>query len=68
MKALTGREMARILERNGWTLVRIRSSHYRYEKAGSAPITVPVHAGQTLKIGLQRALMKAANLTEDDLS
>jgi predicted RNA binding protein YcfA (HicA-like mRNA interferase family) len=67
MNALTGREMARILERKGWTLVRIRSSHHRYEKAGHAPVTVPVHAGQTLKIGLQRAIMKAAGLTENDL-
>lgn len=67
MKALTGREMVRILERRGWTLVRIRSSHNRYEKAGHAPITVPVHAGKTLKIGLQRAIMKTAGLTDDDL-
>jgi predicted RNA binding protein YcfA (HicA-like mRNA interferase family) len=56
MKAVTRREMARILERKGWTLVRIRSSHHRYEQASHAPITVPVHAGQTLKIGLQRAI------------
>lgn len=67
MKAVTGREMARILERNGWTLVGIRSSHYRYEKAGYAPIAVPVHAGQSLKTALQRRIMKAAALTEDDL-
>jgi predicted RNA binding protein YcfA (HicA-like mRNA interferase family) len=67
MKALTGRDMARVLERHGWTLVRTRGSHQRYEKAGYDPISVPVHAGQTLKIGMQRAIMKKAGLTDGDL-
>lgn len=67
MKALTGRDMARVLERNGWVLTRTRGSHRRYEKPGHDPISVPVHAGQTLKIGLQHAIMKKAGLTEADL-
>lgn len=67
MKALSGREMERILERNGWTLVRVRGSHHRYEKQGQDSITLPVHAGKTLGTGLQRAILKAAGLTEADL-
>jgi predicted RNA binding protein YcfA (HicA-like mRNA interferase family) len=67
VKALTGKEMARILERHGWTLVRVRGSHHRYERPGNRPITVPVHAGQTLPTGLQRAILRDAGLTEDDL-
>jgi predicted RNA binding protein YcfA (HicA-like mRNA interferase family) len=67
MKAVSGKEMCRILERNGWQLARIRGSHHRYEKQGHDPITVPVHGNETLKTGLQRSIMKHAGLTDDDL-
>ena len=67
MKAVSGREMCRALERKGWVLVRTRGSHRRYERTGSPPITVPVHGNETLKTGLQHAIMRAAGLTESDL-
>ena len=66
MKAISGKEMCSVLRRHGWTHVRTRGSHHTFEKAGQS-ITVPVHANKTLKIGIQRAIMKAAALTEDDL-
>lgn len=67
MKAVSGKEMCRILERHGWRHVRTRGSHHRYEKPGHHPITVPVHGNETLKAGLQRAIMKDAGLTDADL-
>ena len=67
MKAVSGKEMCRILERNGWGCTRIRSSHHRYEKASHAPVIVPVHGNKTLKTGTQHEIMKNAGLTEDDL-
>jgi predicted RNA binding protein YcfA (HicA-like mRNA interferase family) len=35
MKAMSGREFARIVERRGWDLLRINGSHHIYGKAGS---------------------------------
>jgi predicted RNA binding protein YcfA (HicA-like mRNA interferase family) len=67
MKAISGKEMCRILKRHGWKHVRTHGSHRRFEMAGRDPITVPVHGNRTLKAGLQRAIMKAAGLTADDL-
>ncbi len=67
MKAVSGKEMCRALERAGWVLARIKGSHHRYEKDGFAPVTVPVHANRTLKTGLQRYLMRTSGLTEADL-
>lgn len=67
MKAVSGRELCRALERNGWVLVRTRDSHRRYERPGSPPLTVPVHGNATLKAKPQHVLMKAAGLTEADL-
>jgi predicted RNA binding protein YcfA (HicA-like mRNA interferase family) len=67
MKPVSGKQMCKALERKGWVLVRIKSSHHRYEKAGHAPITVPVHGNQTLKPKTQRSIMKEAGLTDSDL-
>lgn len=66
MKALTGRAMCRLLESRGWTLHRISGSHHIYEKTDlGRVVSVPVHAGRTLKTGLQRALLKAAMIDLD---
>jgi predicted RNA binding protein YcfA (HicA-like mRNA interferase family) len=60
--------MCRILEEQGWTLVRVKGSHHAFEKPGNPnTVIVPVHGNKDLKIGTQRAIMKDAGLTEDDL-
>ena len=67
MRAISGKEFARILERNGWLLMRIQGSHHIYCKRGSPlRLSVPIHRNQTLKVGLLRDLMKKANLREED--
>jgi predicted RNA binding protein YcfA (HicA-like mRNA interferase family) len=67
MKSLSGKELCQVLERHGWSCTRIRGSHHRYEKLGSAPVVVPVHGNKSLKTGMQRAIMKSAGLTDEDL-
>lgn len=67
MKAISGKEMCPVLEKRGWVLARSRGSHFTYEKTGAGSVTVPGHGNKTLKTGLQRAIMKAAGLTEADL-
>ncbi len=67
MKSVSGRRLCRILEKKGWVLVRVRGSHRRYEKEGFRALTIPVHGNKSLKKGLQRAIMKAAELTDEDL-
>ena len=68
MKTVSGKKLARILERNGWSLLRISGSHYIYGKAGSiVRLSVPVHGDQPLKIGLLHHLLTMSGLTEADL-
>jgi predicted RNA binding protein YcfA (HicA-like mRNA interferase family) len=68
MKAVSGRQFARLLERRGWVCRRINDSHHVYCQKGSpARITVPIHANASLKIGLQRHLMKLAGIEESEL-
>ena len=67
MKSLSGKEMCKVLEQHGWICTRIRGSHHRYEKPDSAPVVVPVHGNKSLKMGMQRAIMKTAGLNDRDL-
>lgn len=69
MKAVSGKNLCKILEKHGWTLKRTtKSSHFIYTKPGNpATQSVPVHGNKDLKKGLQADLMKQAGLTEDDL-
>jgi predicted RNA binding protein YcfA (HicA-like mRNA interferase family) len=68
MKAISGKEFAKALERKGWVLLRIQSSHHIYGKQGSnVRLSLPVHGNQTMKTGLLKHMMKLANLSEDDL-
>jgi len=68
MKSVSGKELAKVLERKGWQLLRIQGSHHIYGKLGHADkLSVPIHGNQPLKKGLQRHLMKQAGLTDEDL-
>jgi predicted RNA binding protein YcfA (HicA-like mRNA interferase family) len=68
LKAVSGKALARALERKGWRLQRVTGSHHIYSKEGHvARISVPIHGNQPLKVGLVRHLMKIAEITGDDL-
>ena len=58
MKHVTGPEMCRALERQRWTLARIRGSHHIYNRPGARrPIPSPVHGNRSLKGGTKRSIM-----------
>jgi len=68
MKTISGKEMCKLLEARGWSLGRVTGSHHIFVRPGSnLRITVPVHANRDLKLGLQRAIMKLAGISEDAL-
>ena len=68
MKTLSGKEFCKLLEAKGWFLARVNGSHHIYSKSGSIiRISVPVHANKSLKIGLQKAMMKSAEIKESEM-
>lgn len=68
MKSVSGKELARRLEKNGWTLLRVRGTHHIYGKSGSiVRLSVPIYGNKPLKTGLLRHLLKMAGLPEKDL-
>jgi predicted RNA binding protein YcfA (HicA-like mRNA interferase family) len=68
MKSLSGRDLAKLLERKGWVLRRVHGSHHIYMKAGSeARLSVPIHGNRALKIGLLRHLLKMAGISDQEI-
>lgn len=68
MKQVSGRDLARIVQRKGWSLARIQGSHHIFTMAGRRErLVIPVHGNQPLKTGLLHSLMKIAGLSEGDL-
>lgn len=67
-KRLCGKRLCKVVERKGWVLKRVTGSHHIYEKPGVDQIlSIPVHRDQDLKVGTLKALMKIAQLSEEDL-
>ena len=68
MKSIPGKRLCKVLEKKGWHLKTIRGSHHVYMTSGKKErISVPVHGNKDLKIGLLRAVMKIADISEKDL-
>jgi predicted RNA binding protein YcfA (HicA-like mRNA interferase family) len=66
VKPVSGKPFCRLLERHGWTLLRVHGSHHVYGKPGERiRISTPVHGNRLLKRGLQQRLMRLAGIPED---
>lgn len=68
LPVVTGAQLVRALERDGWFRARQHGSHVimrHSSKPGRA--TVPVHTGQTLPPGIVARALTDTGLTIDDL-
>ncbi len=51
--------LAKLAEEHGWVLARIQGSDHIFTKTGRTErLVVPMHGTHTLKVGLQRSLMR----------
>ena len=69
MRSLKCREVVRILEKAGFTVVRFNGSHHIMAHDGHPnTVSVPVHGGRDIKAGTLRGIIKLAGLTRDEFS
>ena len=60
-------KVIRAFERAGWISRGQRGSHVKMTKKGNSNIlSIPVHRGKTLKIGLLKDQIKKSGLTEEE--
>jgi predicted RNA binding protein YcfA (HicA-like mRNA interferase family) len=68
LKQVSGKQLAKAVERNGWKLARVKGSHHIFVKEGCRErIVIPIHGNTPLKLGLLKAQMKIAGLTEEQV-
>jgi len=61
---MTGKQLKKLLENNGWLLDRISGSHHIMIKEGHRSIPVPIHGSCDLPQGLISAILKQAGMKE----
>lgn len=67
LPVLKPREVCRILETLGFTLVRQRGSHMQYRHSDGRGTTVPNHAGRDISPILLRQIARDIGMTAEDL-
>ncbi|UTC90331.1 type II toxin-antitoxin system HicA family toxin [Treponema denticola] len=60
---MTGKEITKILKKNGWTIDRIKGSHHIFIKDDKT-IPVPVHGNKDLPIGTVKNIFRLAGIKE----
>lgn len=58
---MSGKELVKLLLKNGWLLDHVNSSHHIMKK-NDQTLSVPVHGNQALKPGILNAFLKKAGL------
>jgi len=68
LKQVSGKALAIAIQGKGWFLARVKGSHHIFTKEGRRErIVIPIHGNRSLKIGLLRAQMKIAELSDDEI-
>jgi predicted RNA binding protein YcfA (HicA-like mRNA interferase family) len=55
---ITGKELIKILEKIGFSVIRSNGSHFRLKHADGRVTTVPVHGNEDLPKGLLSKILK----------
>ena len=66
LPALRGNEVIKILEKVGFQVIRQKGSHVRMKHEDGRVVTIPVHAGKTIGIGLLGKILRDAELTREE--
>lgn len=64
---ISGMEMVRFLERQGFSLLRISGSHHYLGKA-ELHVSVPVHGNRPLRIGTLRSILRDIKMSPIDFA
>jgi predicted RNA binding protein YcfA (HicA-like mRNA interferase family) len=63
---LRGGELIAVLRRAGFLVVRVRGSHHFLKHPDGRQTVVPVHAGETIGVGLLSKIIKDIELTRSE--
>ena len=58
LPVITGKEFIKLLEKLGFTVIRINGSHHRLKHPDDRITTIPVHKNDSLPKGLLRKILR----------
>lgn len=61
---MTGKQLKKLLEANGWSLDRVSGSHHIMAREGRRSVPIPVHGSAELPMGLLNAILKQTGIKE----
>ena len=62
---VTGKEMIQFLRAQGFSVIRVKGSHYILRDPEGRITTVPVHGNETLGIGITRKILQQADISPE---
>ncbi|OGU84835.1 MAG: hypothetical protein A2W11_13155 [Ignavibacteria bacterium RBG_16_35_7] len=66
LKVLSGKEVCKILEQNGFQQIRQRGSHIiMQKKTGDTTITIPVPNHNEIKVGTLQSIIRQSKLSRE---
>ena len=60
---VTGEELIKLLEKEGFKVFRQRGSHVRIRHGDGRVTTIPIHKGQVISRGLLRKILRDCDLS-----
>ena len=66
LPALRSNEIIRVLGKVGFQVIRQKGGHVRMKHEDGRVVTIPIHAGKTIGIGLLRKILHDAELTREE--
>ncbi len=61
---MTGKDLKKLLLKNGWSILRVNGSHHILVK-GDDVINLPIHSNKDMKKGLEEKILKQAGLKQN---
>lgn len=62
---MNSRDLIRLLEANGWQLVRTRGSHHQFKHSSKPGLVTVPHPKKDLGTGLVKAILKQAGIRQE---
>lgn len=65
--AVKGKDLLAALRRAGFSVVRTKGSHHFVRHHDGRSTVVPIHAGETIGVGLMASILRDIKMGRDDL-
>jgi predicted RNA binding protein YcfA (HicA-like mRNA interferase family) len=67
LPTITGKQLIAVLQRLGFETIRVRGSHHYLRHRDGRSTLVPVHSGEDLGRGLMSKILRAADISREEL-